>query len=335
MSGSSMTLAYATMAFRDEAAAIVDDARISVHIDDIPGLTDGIATLLAGAYRRGVNDGRTERAAEYDESLRRTLQAHRDELARYRGVSGSSARLASALVGRLVAGEDPEAVAADYAVDGERMTVDRLETILALVRDARAARDRPDGARVAAWLRDPQRLPALTAFSAGPEREMARDVELMILRLRDRACDALRRMVKHGKPHLREEGEDVFITDVKNVIAAHWQGLIDRAKDADARLANASGMSTGLAAVILERAKQLRRWGNEHDDVQHEHGDLEQAAIGVLVMEDGARAVEPHTWIEWARRYADRSRRERLVIAAALLVAEVDRMDRAEAQAER
>jgi hypothetical protein len=83
--------------------------------------------------------------------------------------------------------------------------------------------------------------------------------------------------------------------------------------------------------VLTERERQRHRWGDEHDD-RHDLEDLAEAA---------AHLAEPEADIDpddaddeslgWAVRLKGRlydDRRKQLVVAAALLVAEIDRLDR-------
>lgn len=90
-----------------------------------------------------------------------------------------------------------------------------------------------------------------------------------------------------------------------------------------------------VAEIHMERARQktCEDWTPEHDD---EH-DLEELALAAacyavgrpirLVLSSGGRELWP-----WAKRWDKRSqhpRRRQLVIAAALIVAEIERLDRA------
>jgi hypothetical protein len=85
-----------------------------------------------------------------------------------------------------------------------------------------------------------------------------------------------------------------------------------------------------LRDVLAEREKQRAKWGDAHDD-EHGNGALALAAADVIL--DGRPGVP--SWLlagspEWVvnlvRRHGER---DRLVIAAALLLAEIERLDRA------
>ena len=70
--------------------------------------------------------------------------------------------------------------------------------------------------------------------------------------------------------------------------------------------------------VLAERRKQRAKWGDAHDD-GHEDGDLIDVAEDILLESDD----------RWGLRAKHPERRDQLVIAAALIVAEIERRDRA------
>ena len=74
--------------------------------------------------------------------------------------------------------------------------------------------------------------------------------------------------------------------------------------------------------VLAERAKQHAKWGNDHDD-KHDPGDLAKAATHLTT---GEWCFE--SWPKELRKKHPATR-DRLVIAAALLLAEIERLDRA------
>ena len=80
--------------------------------------------------------------------------------------------------------------------------------------------------------------------------------------------------------------------------------------------------SAALADVIAEREKQRAKWGDAHDD-GHDPGDLAKGAAHLVTGE----------WVfdSWPKllRRKNPAVRARLVIAAALLLAEIERIDRA------
>ena len=116
---------------------------------------------------------------------------------------------------------------------------------------------------------------------------------------------------------------------------------------------------TGIEEIAAERKRQVEseRWSSKHDD-QHTNKSLALAAalyaapIPLFQKDDLARGgvsfIDPWPW--WLKDHDPQSRaapvpnwdkrqkhsyRRRLAIAGALLAAEIDRLDRAEAKAAR
>ena len=88
-------------------------------------------------------------------------------------------------------------------------------------------------------------------------------------------------------------------------------------------------MSQGFQDVLAERQKQIRLNGysSEHD-AQYVNGELSLAAISYAdptVMD--AAAPVPKAWPWQMKFWRPRTRRENLVRAAALIIAEIDRED--------
>lgn len=78
-------------------------------------------------------------------------------------------------------------------------------------------------------------------------------------------------------------------------------------------------LSRAESDIFAERASQRSRWGEDHDD-EHAKGQLARAAA--------AYAASDESLWPFADGWKPRSRREDLVRAAALLIAEIERMDR-------
>ena len=80
--------------------------------------------------------------------------------------------------------------------------------------------------------------------------------------------------------------------------------------------------------VLAERAKQRAKWGNAHDD-DHRGDELADAAamLAYSMRLDELTEVAPPWALALANEHALDRRRE-LVIAAALLLAEIERIDR-------
>lgn len=79
--------------------------------------------------------------------------------------------------------------------------------------------------------------------------------------------------------------------------------------------------------VLAERAKQRSRWSDEYDDTEHIDGML--AGAGVVIWEAAETHPDNPDWVNHAIEKHAENPRQRLVIAAALLIAEIDRLDRA------
>lgn len=81
------------------------------------------------------------------------------------------------------------------------------------------------------------------------------------------------------------------------------------------------------ADVLSERIRQIEveGWSPEHDD-KHRHGELAQAAACYALGECavGEEQLWPFDWIWWKPR----GDREDLVKAGALILAEIERLDR-------
>lgn len=89
-----------------------------------------------------------------------------------------------------------------------------------------------------------------------------------------------------------------------------------------------------LGEIRLRRERQVEhhRWSREHDDT-HAHGELATAAIPYIqaanMTEFGLTREELQVFWPWEGEFRlTDDRRENLLNAAALLVAELERMDR-------
>lgn len=84
--------------------------------------------------------------------------------------------------------------------------------------------------------------------------------------------------------------------------------------------------------VLAERRRQREHegWTLEHDDV-HEGGELAEAAMCYADPTAHCQLGIPHQWPWVADWWKPRDRRRNLVRAGALIIAEIERIDRAEA----
>ena len=112
-------------------------------------------------------------------------------------------------------------------------------------------------------------------------------------------------------------------------------GIANRCRAEGAHITNTS---RGMQDVLNERGKHASHGFDDKHDDQHKRGEIAYAAIAyaseAVAKQDGMakwvaafnRAIEP-----WPIAYA-RTPRTNLVYAAAMLIAEIDRMDRAATQ---
>lgn len=110
------------------------------------------------------------------------------------------------------------------------------------------------------------------------------------------------------------------------------------------------GTARAVADIVAERNRQRSRegWTEEHDD-EHREGELAKAAAcyawAATLASDVRRVMASGSWSEavilrrlwpWGRSWwKPKSPREDLVKAAALIVAEIERIDRMAEKAER
>jgi uncharacterized protein involved in copper resistance len=102
------------------------------------------------------------------------------------------------------------------------------------------------------------------------------------------------------------------------------------------RLAPEPAPSQAAQDVLAERARQVSAegWTPEHDD-QHDDGALPLAAASYalnVIHPDGGRSKPPPGWPWDASWWKPRGPRRDLVRAAALLLAEIERIDRHDAR---
>lgn len=93
---------------------------------------------------------------------------------------------------------------------------------------------------------------------------------------------------------------------------------------------NACGDALALASVWKERARQRGKGYNAAHDDRHEPGVLTDAACAFLCMAQGAPQSAEAVWPFVESFCIGSDRRENLVKAAAMIVAEIERTDRME-----
>lgn len=156
----------------------------------------------------------------------------------------------------------------------------------------------------------------------------------------DRHCDPIckvdraeyRRMEKRNIEHTLED------TELHRALEAKSAEMITAVRKAEEEgynkgLADGRGLaqppSPALRDVAAERERQksIEGWTPEHDD-EHSNGELARAAACYALEHQGWRGFS-HSWPWSPEWWKPRDRRRNLVRAGALILAEIERMDRA------
>ena len=99
---------------------------------------------------------------------------------------------------------------------------------------------------------------------------------------------------------------------------------------------------TGVQLIAAERREQIKKHGHTIDsdrkyddpDAHHTHGDLAYAALYAL-WPNGIADFYPAGWDDvFKEKLRTKNYRERLIVAGALIAAELDRLNRIRAEAE-
>ncbi|MGY9961683.1 ead/Ea22-like family protein [Citrobacter freundii] len=121
----------------------------------------------------------------------------------------------------------------------------------------------------------------------------------------------------------------LFVKEPKNVLA-----LLDELEAAEKRIAELEGgaFNPAILDVVAERQRQktIEGWTPEHDD-EHCNGELAMAAV-CYINETGTvnrNGGKPWGWPWDASWWKPKTRRRNLVKAGALILAEIERIDRA------
>jgi hypothetical protein len=88
--------------------------------------------------------------------------------------------------------------------------------------------------------------------------------------------------------------------------------------------------TTAIQDVIAERERQMaiEGWTPEHDD-KHNYGEMAEAAACYLMGAGRSYPRPPQQWPWLSKWWKPKDRRRDLVRAAALVIAEIERLDRA------
>ena len=119
-------------------------------------------------------------------------------------------------------------------------------------------------------------------------------------------------------------------------LAGSWNACIDLEEEALKQITAVRPRSPALdicADVLTERSEQINDGHHAaHDDREHPNGELAQAAADLCLYDSGLsiRDAEFTEWKSWGltAKFAG-NRRQQLVVAAALIFAEIERLDRA------
>lgn len=105
-----------------------------------------------------------------------------------------------------------------------------------------------------------------------------------------------------------------------NTVASEIRALIEKEE---------RPMSDFYKEIRAERVSQIAKWGNNHDD-EHTLSELLVAAARCVLFDTGAYVEDLSERAEWGlEEKHEKNKRRRLIIAAALIVAELERMERA------
>lgn len=126
----------------------------------------------------------------------------------------------------------------------------------------------------------------------------------------------------------------------KEIPLEHWMQLDAWERVGFTAAANAAIKNLRPAGVLVDVAAERRRqivvegWTPEHDDTHHTQAEMAVAAACYILNGAGSPHPAPPnarpTWWPWSIRWwKPKSRRRDLIRAIALLVAEVERLDRA------
>jgi hypothetical protein len=98
-----------------------------------------------------------------------------------------------------------------------------------------------------------------------------------------------------------------------------------------ARLRDGAPMSNAAVDVLAERRRQIEaeRLNSTHDDTYGWSEKLVHAAVCYALADGSEDSIAPTLWPWSMSWWKPRSKRRNLVRAAALIIAEIDRMDRA------
>lgn len=134
----------------------------------------------------------------------------------------------------------------------------------------------------------------------------------------------------------KHETTAAFVRDFARTVLAKW-GAPPQISESDAApqaapVAQGDALTPAARDVLAERQRQISTegWTSEHDDKEHLPGELALAAASYVCADeqDAPPAIWPWDWSWWKPR----DRRSNLVKSGALILAEIERIDRSQAK---
>lgn len=166
-------------------------------------------------------------------------------------------------------------------------------------------------------------------------RELYHCIGQKCSKIKDELSDALESQSAE-LTHLRERNAELEVWNVKlthdfNFLNSDGAKLSARIAILEAQLEDAQ-LNAALSDVAGERRRQIEQegWTPEHDD-EHTRGEMATAAASYAVSGlEGGEAIAIGLWPWSADWWKPKDRRRDLVRAGALIVAEIERLDRIE-----
>lgn len=148
-------------------------------------------------------------------------------------------------------------------------------------------------------------------------------VTLTIIDHDDLGADGVREVLEHARYANRCISPRVMAVETRDV---EWSDAhpLNHAATADAAIrALFRELSPGATLIAIERERQVRKWGNDHDD-EHTRHELARNGANLALVGTGAEADDSDPW--GLATKCGGNDVGRLAIAGALIAAEIDRL---------
>ena len=162
----------------------------------------------------------------------------------------------------------------------------------------------------------------------GPQLRLSKIERMHAMELMRAKIDLLAKAMAFDDEEL--QGDNVFWQQMADItldagkLASRVIGYRAEPEPDESETAGASG---GVLAINAERERQLRQGYDADGDDGYKHGELRLVAAAVI--SNAASPMWPQTWdVGLLDRYRAKGYRKCLMIAGALLAAEIDRIDR-------